>query len=372
MNLDRTIQQKLIEPLPFLDLFEDLRRVGMQLTLDHYDLLQQALLRGYGASWSDLQRVCRILWVKPSENYDGKTFDRVFRQYQQDCQTAIVEASPKNQDRGTEVIDSSANLRNRAEVLPEVPIRLMPERYQPSDFQGPIGIQTPTATGKLSGEKWQFTPIALPLSIAQAQRAWRTLRRVNHHAVADEIDLERTVEVVSRTGFLAEVVLKSFAQQRSELIVLVDEKAGMLPYFPALQPLFQAIEGGWISPARLYRFTGYPTRFLHNWAEPNELISIDGLLARLHRTRSIVMVISDGGAASGAINPDRVRGTTEFLDRWRSCVAQILWVNPVPESRWMGTPAGEIRELVGGQMVTLEALAGVLKLPDTERWGLNE
>jgi uncharacterized protein len=364
MSLDRTIQRKLLEPLPFLDLFEKLREVGMQLTLNHYDLLQKALLRGYGASWSDLQRVCRILWVKPSENYDGRTFDRVFRQYQQDCQAVTVEASPKNQDIETVVTD-------RAEVLPEVPIRLMPERYQPSDFQGPIGIQTPTATGKLSGEKWQFTPIALPLSVAQAQRAWRTLRRVNHHALADEIDLERTVEIISRTGFLADVVLKSAAQKRSELIVLVDEKAGMLPYFPALQPLFQAIEGGWISPARLYRFTGYPTRFLNGWAEPNEPIGIDGILARLHRTRSIMMVISDGGAASGAINPDRVRGTAEFLDRWRPCVAQILWVNPLPESRWIGTPAGEIRELVGGQMVTLEALASAMKLPDTERWRLG-
>jgi uncharacterized protein len=356
MNSDRIIEQKLIEPLPFLDLFEELRRGGMQLTLNHYDLLQKtlqqkALLSGHGASWSDLHRVCRILWVKPSENYDGKTFDRVFRQYQQDCQVAEIEASAKSPDIEMVVTD-------QPEVWPEVPIRLMPERYQPSDFQGPIGIQTPTATGKLSGEKWQFTPIDLPLSVAQAQRAWRTLRRVNHHAMADEIDLERTVEKVSRTGFLADVVLKSAAQRRSELIVLVDEKAGMLPYFPALQPLFQAIEGGWISPARLYRFTGYPTRFLHDWASPNELIGIDGILARLHRSRSIVMVISDGGAASGAINPDRVRGTAEFLERWRPCVAQMLWINPLPESRWVGTPAAEIRELMGGQMVTLEELAG--------------
>ncbi len=366
MNLDRSIRQQLLEPLPFIDLFEELRQAGMQLTLNHYDLLQKSLLRGYGASWSDLQRICRVLWVKPSEHYDGKTFDRVFRRYQQDCEMvmlqALAEASPEN-------IDMEMTITNQLDVLPKVPVRLMPERYQPSDFQGPIGVQTPTSTGKLSGEKWQFTPIDLPLSIAQAQRAWRTLRCMSHNALADEIDLERTMEGVARTGFLADVVLKSAAQQRSELIVLVDEKAGMLPYFPALQPLFQAIAGGWISPARLYRFTAYPTRFLYDWKKPNEAISIDSILARLHRNRSIVIVISDGGAASGAINADRVRGTAEFLDRWRPCVAQLLWVNPLPASRWVGTPAAEIRDLVGGQMITLEDLAAGFGRLDVGSWG---
>jgi uncharacterized protein len=248
--------------------------------------------------------------------------------------------------------------------LPQVPIRLMPERYQPSDFTGPISVQTPTASGKLSGKNWQFTPINLPVSIAQVQQTWRLLRRVESKAMTNEVDLERTIEAISCQGIFADVVLKTAGQQRSELIVLVDEKAGMLPYFPALQPLFQAIAGGWVHPARLYRFTAYPTRFLYNWARPNEAIGVDGVLAGLHRRRSIVLVVSDGGAASGTVNVDRVRGTAEFIDRWLPCVAQILWVNPLPEDRWLGTPAAEIRDLLGGRMVTWEGLIRVKEMID--------
>jgi uncharacterized protein with von Willebrand factor type A (vWA) domain len=90
MNIDLALQQKLTEPQPFLDLFTELRQAGMQLTLKHYDLLQRSLWRGAGASWADLQRVCQILWVKPSENYDRQVFDRVFQNYRQASQKAVV------------------------------------------------------------------------------------------------------------------------------------------------------------------------------------------------------------------------------------------------------------------------------------------
>jgi uncharacterized protein len=350
MNLDRSILSKLTEPLPFIDLFEELRRVGMQLTLRHYDLLQRALWRSYVVSWEDLRRVCMVLWVKPSDNYDENSFDRVFGQYQRDCEALVVEDAVENLELGTLTATKS-------EILPEVPVRLMPERVISSSFQGPIGVAAPAASNlKLSGKNWKFSPIDLPLSVVQLQKTWRRLRRVQQNTLTDEIDLERTVEQISRVGIFADVVLKSAARQRSELIVLVDDKAGMLPYFPALQPLFQAIEGGWVSPARLYRFTAYPTRFLYSWKN-SEPIGVDGVLAQLHQTGSIVLVVSDGGAVSGAANADRVQGTANFLNRWWPCVAQIIWLNPVPELRWTGTPAAEIRELMSGQMVSLEGLA---------------
>jgi uncharacterized protein len=361
MNVDSWgLEQKLTEPEPFLDLFTEMREAGMQLTLKHYDLLQKGLWRGV-ASWQDLQRLCAILWVKPSDNYDRQTFEQVFRQYQQTCQEIVVELS-EDQPMPVELVPIATR------EMPQVPVRLMPERYQPSKFLGPIGIQTPTAQGKLSGESWQFTPIALPISIAQFQSTWRRLKSLQPSNYSDEIDIERTKEAIARQGIFADVVLKSSGQQQSELVIFVDEKAGMLPYFPALQPLFRAITGGWVSPARLYRFTGYPCKFLYSWATPHSAIGLDGIMARLHRSRSIVLIISDGGAASGADNPDRVLGTAKFLDLLQSCVSQILWINPMPEPRWRGTPAEEIRDLLEGRMVTLDALVGVKQHQLAQGW----
>jgi hypothetical protein len=60
---------------PFLALFHHLRAAGMMLTPEQYDLLRQAIAYGYGiGTWDDLRRLCRLLWVKPSPNYDAEIF----------------------------------------------------------------------------------------------------------------------------------------------------------------------------------------------------------------------------------------------------------------------------------------------------------
>jgi uncharacterized protein len=353
MNLDQSLLLKLSEPMPLLDLFEQVRKAGLLLSMEQYDLLQRSLWRGHGSSsWDDLKRVCRILWVKPSANYDRATFERVFEEYLNDAQDAVP-AIEKSQQRVP-----NSTIEQPPLVMPEVPVRLMPERTKPSDIKGPIGIKTPYRDGQLSGKDWQFTPVSLPISVAKVQESWRTLRQVSPPRIADEIDFERTLEQISRLGFLEDVVMRSSLRQRSELVVLVDEGDGMTPYFPALKPLFQAIAGGWVSPARVYRFTGYPWRFLYDWERSTQAESVDVILSRLHRSRTIVLVVSDAGAAIGARNDDRVEGTAKFLARWGACVCQMLWVNPVPEERWASTPAEEIQALLGGRMLALDALDG--------------
>ena len=75
---------------PLLDLFQQSRKAGMKLTFEQYDLLRQALEVGDGlADWEDLRDVCRMLWVKPSLNYDAEIFEQVFDQYQADYQRQI-------------------------------------------------------------------------------------------------------------------------------------------------------------------------------------------------------------------------------------------------------------------------------------------
>jgi uncharacterized protein len=136
MNRDPALLAKLSEQLPFLDLFEQLRSAGMQLTMEHYDLLQRSLWRGHGSgSWADLQRVCGILWVKPSANYDRTLFDREFEQYRRQCQDEV----PK-QVLPEKVVPVEKEQSDRP-VLPEVPPRLMPERQKSSPIKAPIGIQ---------------------------------------------------------------------------------------------------------------------------------------------------------------------------------------------------------------------------------------
>jgi uncharacterized protein len=67
-----------------------------------------------------------------------------------------------------------------------------------------------------------------------------------------------------------------------------------------------------------------------------------------------VLVISDAGAAIGSYDDDLVQGILTFLDRWEKCVRQVLWLNPVPIERWVGTPAAEVQRRLDGRMLTPE------------------
>jgi uncharacterized protein with von Willebrand factor type A (vWA) domain len=62
--------------------------------------------------------------------------------------------------------------------------------------------------------------------------------------------------------------------------------------------------------------------------------------------------------ASGATSPiyddDRVVATGNFLARLLPAVREILWVNPLPRARWVGTTAEPIDIALAGRMLSLE------------------
>jgi uncharacterized protein len=351
MIADLSLLNKLTENPPLLDLFEQLRRAGMQLTLDHYDWLNKVLWMEDGVrTWEELRRVCLRLWVKPSENYDRATFEREFDDYCDRWQEVEV---PMSMD----IITISTPITTIS-ITPIVPPRVMPKVGPPTATRSVTAVKTGDRSKLVSSNDWQLTPSLLPTSVPRVQESWRSLRSASPTARLDEVDVDRTVAQFCRDGVWGDVVLRSSLVARSELVVLVDEGAAMIPFMPALRPLFQAIEGGWVSPARLYRFTGYPERFLYEWLHPSRAIAVTDVLARLHCSRTIVVVVSDAGAAIGVGDDDRLEGIQRFLVQWRRSVRQLLWINPLPEARWAGTPAAEICGELGGQMLGLELLAG--------------
>jgi uncharacterized protein len=352
---DSVLPMKLLEPLPFFDLFEYLRP-KMQLTLDQYDLLKHSLWLGYGAtSWEDLQRVCALLWVKPSyDDSQQKLFDREFIAYREKSIELGAKVVPEQEkDIVKRPPEKSLKL-----LLPKLPKRLIPDIDKPSSIQAATGIKIPPTIEPKIAKNLKFPPVDLPISLPKVRESWRVLREVSRLGIADEIDVEKTVAQISKLGFLEDVILRPPLRQRSELVVLVDEGDNMLPYFLALTPLFKSIEDGAVYPAEIYRFTGYPSRFLYKWRQPTKSVVIDDVLARLHRSRTVLMVVSDVGGAVGLRNADRVQGTKTFLRRWQLCVRQVLWINPLPEERWPASAAAEIEQELGGKMLWLGNMGG--------------
>ncbi len=73
---------------------------------------------------------------------------------------------------------------------------------------------------------------------------------------------------------------------------------------------------------------------------------LQDMLAKLLRERTVVMVLSDAGAARGSYNERRIEQTERFLEHLRQHVRFIAWLNPMPRARWMGTTASEVMSFV--------------------------
>jgi uncharacterized protein len=349
-----------------LDLFYHLRDVGkMSLTIVQFENLCQAIEKGYGvADWAALRRVCRVLWVKPHDAYSQEKFDRAFEQYELLCGEAWDEVLRSVEPMKKEEPSAAATVPDFVPgLLPKVPKKLSalqssalePETPKNREMRSGIsGVKVESGPGSQSAKPMFLQQ--LPIDGQTVQRTWQRLRVVTVAGQLQELDMDRTVAQIMQTGLLEQVVMRSIGRTRGNVVVLVDEDTPMLPFRPVIQPIVDMVEQRRVGETVLYRFSTYPVDYLYQWQRPAEAIAVSSVLSRLHRSRTLVVIVSDGGAASRTFNPARLQRTGAFLERLLPCVRDVLWVNPLPESRWVGTSAAAIAETLNGRMVSLSEL----------------
>jgi len=180
--------------------------------------------------------------------------------------------------------------------------------------------------------------------------------------------MDATIRRITQEGYFSDVVMRPIKSKRVELIVLVDDGNVMLPFRPALQPLINAIETQQITPATVYRFTTYPDEYLYDWQQPTQAIPFDQVLSRMHVRRTIVLIWGDAGATQPNPSEDHRTGLMTFLTRLSPCVRSLIWLNPLPPHRWVGTLAEEVAYWLDGRMTYLSApqVLALAKRPATD------
>jgi uncharacterized protein len=341
--------------MPMLDLFQQLRDAGMKLTVQDYELLRQVVGDDYELTdWEDLQDICRLLWVKPSLNYDREIFDREFARYRAEKEREFDRWLGTQQPE----TDSGKTSEINFGVLPQIPPRKQTLAASSAfkDDAPPIG-EGVDAVKQDRPKPSQFRPeftVQVPIPQTVFQQTWRTLRRPVTDLRLSELDVLATVERIGEEGFFSDVVTRPMAQKKAELLLLVDDSNAMLPFTPVIQPLVQLVLNRRISPALIYRFNQYPTNYLYQWQQPLRGVSLDRVLGRLNRQRTVVIILSEAGAASPLYHQERVIGTGKFLERLLPCVREVLWLNPLPYERWANTTAAVIQTAMAGRMVPFE------------------
>ncbi len=364
--------------LPFLELFEAMQSamqpLGMPLGMEQYELLCRALEQGNGLaswdgekieSWENLRRVCRVLWVKPMPSYEValKAFDQVFDRYIEQFHFLQAVEQPRE--------EKAVSGLQYPEIPPRKGYRQEPTPKAQTKAIAAVNLGAPKRPYPVRPGDYRFVLKDLPISLTQVQQNWRSLKQSVREGSLYEVDIEATVAEIVRQGFLDQVQMRPVMQRRAELVVLVDDHSGMVPFRFAIAPLVQAVEGGWVSPAQIYRFTGYVDQYLYRWRKAGQATAIDVVLSRLHPSRTVMLIVSDAGAAYGSVNGAQILGMRRFIDRARPCVRQLIWLNPLPRDRWRGCSAEAIAEFLAGRMIELGQFDAV-RLRSRELGGVLE
>lgn len=191
----------------------------------------------------------------------------------------------------------------------------------------------------------------LPFQQRRAKQSWRRLKQQSFRQPTDEVDVQATVRALARNGFFHELVFETRKVSRQHFVVLLDHGGSMAPHHHLFGFFIQGLrESTHYTEIETYYFTNYPPyksgpsglpeyRFFTN-REHTASVSLSGLLAGWEKN-TVVLFLSDAGAAHEGMNPDRVQVTMELLNRLEGKVEHVLWFNPLPRRFWRGS-AGEV------------------------------
>ena len=338
---------------PLFELFTRLREAGLPLGLDEYHQLLHSLQGGFGLpDRSALQRLCAALWAKSDddERILKYHFEQVMRNIGADRSPSVT---PEADDRGTPAAQEPRDeMDEPGAEAPTDPAAAT----QPADLARHLEDELEVAQVFAPGARRDLDPPARaylltsdyqPVTRRQMKQSWRHLRRPVREGPATEVDLEATIDRLGRDGILLEPVRIPPRVNRAKLFLFIDQEGSMVPFHAMSRRLTEtALRGGRLGWTGVYYFHNCPEGHLYADPARQHAHAIDDVLDRCRAERAGVLIFSDAGAARGGLIPERVKITRGFLDRALQHTRRVAWLNPMPQSRWPSTSAGEIARMI--------------------------
>ena len=186
-----------------------------------------------------------------------------------------------------------------------------------------------------------------PLTRRQMKQGWRYLRRNLREGPKTEFDIGGTVNQIGHQGVFLEPLMQAPRGNRTDLVFLLDQDGSMAPFQALSKRLVDtAVRAGRLGSPGIYYFHNCPVGHIYQDPMMQESETLSHFLRGRLSSKSVIMIVSDAGAARGGFNPARVLKTKAFLAQINQYVRYVVWLNPLPRSRWEHTTAGEIANFV--------------------------
>lgn len=364
------------ESSPLLEAFYKLRERQFPLGVQEYLNALRAISRGFGVGSRDrLVFMCQTLWAKSPEEQRqvADVFELILPPSLSEKEIGEYLNAVEKDSRQSEEV-KGAGQRSAPETAPPRPTesgKAPQERRQlaPGDIpstqirpmlnftaqSSPTEIDLPAPPVR----DWPINPDLdfigqLPITRRNMKASWRYLRLMRRIGQRVELDIPGTIEQTYKQGVMLEPVLMPRRTNQAQLLILTDEGGSMVPFRQTTQALLESAAQGGLRRVAFYFFHDVPLLYLFN----NPLISqkhaeeIDKALENF--SGAGVLILSDGGAARGNLDENRVNQTANFLKKLRERRLNVAWLNPVPAERWAGTSAERIREECSVKMMTYD------------------
>lgn len=347
--------------------FCKLQSNGFGLGIEEYKLLLQALREGGEVrNKKDLKSLCKLLWLK--SEMDEPIFNN---QFKLSFAALPFELTPKTIKKETgDDPDAKISADESEPLNPELERK---SQRKPSEQKVKNQSDKPTSSEELqtnspaSAVRMELDNFAeraqdyeeeglkffmleknmLPLAPQNLHAAWRRFNVGYGSALTKQIDIPLTIRNIGRRGFFMQAEYRR-KKNRNQLLALIDRDGSMIAFHEFAETLLESARSV-LSRNRVerYYFRNAPSgRFVFKDIFQLKTYPVDQMLAHNTGTDTVLLIISDGGAARGRFDTSRIEQTTAFLKKARQGISRMVWVNPMPRKRWRRTSAGVIARYI--------------------------
>ena len=371
--------------LPLYEFFKKLQAYDAQLNhqalgYDVYLRLLEVLTKGYGLfSIDDLYAICRIICLKPY--HQERVFKTLFEEHiklkiatseTKKRETSGLKAEEETKQSKDKVKKDTSQDETEDDLPLEEDEMSEEEELELADQkEKTISLNFKSATvaqneflstdmstieqhifAKIFRLRGKYSTIS-PRRIEQGLRSLRIEQEINK---GKQSDLSATIERISKQGYLDKLQYQPLTGTTTTINLLIDQGGSMIAFYDLIYLLKEKVDMVNNQANSVYYFRNCPITKLFSNSEQTKGVYIQDFLAK---NKKPLMIISDAGAARGRYNSERIKATEQFLKQCKQI--PLIWINPVPKSRWEQTSAAYIAELVPMYEATDTAFIHALK-----------
>ncbi|MEZ4883361.1 MAG: hypothetical protein R3E32_01400 [Chitinophagales bacterium] len=357
--------------LPLYDFFLALRKNGFSLGIAEYNALMDALQGGFGmnkemglAEENRLFRLCKLLWLKPnqSEFVFKSLFEDKFKKTKWENKN-LKEEDAKQEEKDVENSNNepdfndpqlNENTLSEEENKAQNQLNNLPKTSLVKYVLGSgDGESIQLSTSQKPKKKFFFSNNYFDISKRQMLQVCRFLPLKQASINQQEIDIEASIQAFAEKGVGFQPVFQKKERVVNNVLLLIDNGGSMIAFeqlaetfATALKDAFQTHKEANKQQIAQYYFYNIPEEYVYKNTAHTAYDKTDDIIDNFLSIYSSVIIISDAGAARGGNSTARFKKTLRFILQIKKVTEKIVWLNPMPEKRWVGTTAERIARLI--------------------------